>query len=56
MPPLSQDGYVSLFRFRNGRVDYKGRWVKTRALQGGPGGATASSSATTATRSRTIRA
>jgi carotenoid cleavage dioxygenase-like enzyme len=27
--PFSQDGYVNLFRFKSGRVDYKGRWVKT---------------------------
>jgi carotenoid cleavage dioxygenase-like enzyme len=27
--PFSQDGYVNMFRFNNGRVDYKGRWVKT---------------------------
>jgi carotenoid cleavage dioxygenase len=27
--PFSQDGYVSRFRFRNGRVDYKGRWIET---------------------------
>jgi carotenoid cleavage dioxygenase len=26
---FAQDGYVSRFRFRNGRVDYKGRWVRT---------------------------
>lgn len=27
--PFAQDGYISRFRFKNGRVDYKGRWVKT---------------------------
>lgn len=26
---FSQDGYISRFRFHNGQVDYKGRWVKT---------------------------
>lgn len=26
---LSADGYISMFRFRNGRVDYRGRYVKT---------------------------
>jgi carotenoid cleavage dioxygenase len=26
---FSQDGYVSRFRFRNGRVDYRGRWIET---------------------------
>ena len=23
------DGYINMFRFKNGIVDYKGRWVKT---------------------------
>jgi carotenoid cleavage dioxygenase-like enzyme len=27
--PFSQDGYISTFRFRNGLVDFKGRWVRT---------------------------
>jgi carotenoid cleavage dioxygenase-like enzyme len=27
--PFSNDGYISMFRFKNGIVDYKGRWVKT---------------------------
>jgi carotenoid cleavage dioxygenase-like enzyme len=27
--PFSMDGHVSAFRFKRGRVDYKGRWVKT---------------------------
>jgi carotenoid cleavage dioxygenase len=27
---LNSDGYISQFRFRNGVVDYKGRWVKTQ--------------------------
>ena len=26
---LSADGYISMFRFRNGSVDYRGRYVKT---------------------------
>lgn len=26
---FNQDGYISRFRFRDGRVDYKGRWVRT---------------------------
>ena len=28
--PLNEDGYISMFRFKNGVVDYKGRWVKTQ--------------------------
>lgn len=28
-PPFSADGYISMFRFANGRVDYKGRFVRT---------------------------
>ena len=31
--PLNSDGYISMFRFRNGVVDYKGRWVKTHRYQ-----------------------
>lgn len=27
--PFNVDGYISMFRFKNGIVDYKGRWVKT---------------------------
>jgi carotenoid cleavage dioxygenase len=27
--PFNVDGYVSMFRFKNGVVDFKGRWVKT---------------------------
>jgi carotenoid cleavage dioxygenase-like enzyme len=27
--PFSMDGHVSAFRIKNGRVDYRGRWVKT---------------------------
>lgn len=27
--PFNQDGYISRFRLRDGRVDYKGRWIET---------------------------
>jgi carotenoid cleavage dioxygenase-like enzyme len=27
--PFNDDGYMSMFRFRNGIVDFKGRWVQT---------------------------
>jgi carotenoid cleavage dioxygenase len=27
--PFHEDGYVSLFRFKDGVVDYKGRWIRT---------------------------
>lgn len=27
--PFSADGYISMFRFSNGRVDYRGRFVRT---------------------------
>jgi carotenoid cleavage dioxygenase len=27
--PFNDDGYMSMFRFKNGIVDFKGRWVKT---------------------------
>lgn len=27
--PFNADGYVSTFRFKNGIVDFKGRWIKT---------------------------
>src|ERR1700733_14373800 len=27
--PFNVDGYINMFRFKNGNVDYKGRWVKT---------------------------
>ena len=27
--PFSADGYISMFRFHDGRVDYKGRFVRT---------------------------
>jgi len=26
---FNDDGYISRFRFKNGRVDYKGRWIQT---------------------------
>jgi carotenoid cleavage dioxygenase-like enzyme len=31
--PLAADGYVSMFRFRKGRVDYKGRYVRTQRYE-----------------------
>jgi carotenoid cleavage dioxygenase-like enzyme len=31
--PLSADGYISMFRIRNGRVDFRGRWVETERLR-----------------------
>ena len=31
--PLAADGYVSMFRFRNGVVDYKGRYVRTERFE-----------------------
>lgn len=30
---FNQDGYISRFRFRDGKVDYKGRWVRTPRYQ-----------------------
>jgi carotenoid cleavage dioxygenase len=30
---LNADGYVSMFRFKGGKVDYRGRWVETHRLQ-----------------------
>lgn len=30
---LNADGYISMFRFRDGKVDYRGRWVETQRLQ-----------------------
>jgi carotenoid cleavage dioxygenase len=27
--PLNADGYISMFRIRNGKVDFRGRWVET---------------------------
>lgn len=31
--PLSPDGYMSMFRFANGIVDYKGRYVRTERFE-----------------------
>src|ERR1700712_5368718 len=31
--PFNEDGYMSMFRFRNGTVDFKGRWVKTERFK-----------------------
>ena len=31
--PLASDGYMSMFRFRNGVVDYKGRYVRTERFE-----------------------
>lgn len=31
--PFNEDGYVSSFRFKNGIVDYHGRWVKTERFR-----------------------
>jgi carotenoid cleavage dioxygenase len=31
--PLNADGYISAFRIRNGRVDFRGRWVETERLR-----------------------
>jgi carotenoid cleavage dioxygenase len=30
---LNADGYVSMFRFKGGKVDYRGRWVETHRLK-----------------------
>ncbi len=30
---LNADGYVSMFRIRNGKVDYRGRWVRTEHFE-----------------------
>jgi carotenoid cleavage dioxygenase-like enzyme len=30
---LNADGYVSMFRIRNGKVDFKGRWVQTHRFK-----------------------
>lgn len=27
--PFNTDGYISTFRFKDGRVDFKGRWIRT---------------------------
>ncbi len=31
--PLNSDGYASMFRIKNGRVSYKGRWVRTERFE-----------------------
>jgi len=31
--PLNADGYISMFRIRNGRVDFNGRWIETERLK-----------------------
>ena len=31
--PFNEDGYISVFRFNKGRVDYKGRWIRTERFQ-----------------------
>jgi len=31
--PFNEDGYMSMFRFRNGVADFKGRWVKTERFK-----------------------
>jgi carotenoid cleavage dioxygenase len=31
--PFNSDGYVSMFRFKNGSVDFKGRWVRTERFE-----------------------
>jgi carotenoid cleavage dioxygenase len=31
--PLSADGYISMFRIKNGRVDFRGRWIETERLK-----------------------
>ena len=31
--PLASDGYMSMFRFKNGVVDYKGRYVRTERFE-----------------------
>jgi carotenoid cleavage dioxygenase len=30
---LNADGYVSMFRIKDGRVDFRGRWIETERLQ-----------------------
>jgi carotenoid cleavage dioxygenase-like enzyme len=32
-PTLSADGYISMFRFRNGIADYRGRYVRTHRFE-----------------------
>jgi carotenoid cleavage dioxygenase-like enzyme len=31
--PLNTDGYVSAFRFHDGKVDFKGRWIETERFK-----------------------
>jgi carotenoid cleavage dioxygenase-like enzyme len=31
--PLNADGYVSMFRIKNGKVDFKGRWIETHRFK-----------------------
>ena len=31
--PLNADGYISMVRFKNGKADFKGRWVETHRLK-----------------------
>ncbi len=31
--PLNSDGYISAFRFHDGIVDYKGRYVRTKRYE-----------------------
>ena len=31
--PFNEDGYMSMFRFHNGVVDFKGRWIKTERFK-----------------------
>ncbi|MEO6151626.1 MAG: carotenoid oxygenase family protein [Croceibacterium sp.] len=30
--PLNADGYISMFRIKNGKVDFRGRWIETERL------------------------
>lgn len=31
--PLNADGYISMFRIKQGKVDYRGRWIETERLR-----------------------
>ncbi len=31
--PFNEDGYVSSFRIKNGKCNYKGRWIRTRRFE-----------------------
>jgi len=31
--PLNADGYVSMFRFKGGKVDFRGRWIRTHRFE-----------------------